>query len=200
MSTDHHPLDAPSGRLTPSFLIHKMGTERAGFASQDSVDPSLSTQHNAWHMVGAWGSWCFLTHEPQFCLQAHNKMFNRKGIRSIHPGESTPQSRAVGLGLQEHSSFPSLGSSHPTPSCPCWKVRSCGLEGQGPCPQMRSGTRSQVGGWLLCYHSGESRGGRRGLGEHSRELGGKLSSLGACGAQQWSWELDSAGCPHVGTS
>lgn len=164
------------------------------------MDPGLSTQHNAWQVVGAWGSWSFLTHKPQFCLQAHNKMFNRRRIRSIHPGESTPQSRAMGLGLQEHSSFPSLGSSHPTPSCPHWKVRSCGPEGQGPCPWMWPGTRSGLGDWLLCYHSGESRGGRRGLGKQSRDLGGKLSGLGACGAQQWSWELDRAGRPRVGTS
>ena len=32
------------------------------------MDPGLSTQCNAWHMVGAWGSGSFLTCEPQFCL------------------------------------------------------------------------------------------------------------------------------------
>ena len=32
LSTDCHPLAAPSGHLISSFLIHKMDTERAGFA------------------------------------------------------------------------------------------------------------------------------------------------------------------------
>lgn len=96
----------------------------------------------------------------------------------------------MGLGLQEHSSFPSPDSSHPTPSCPLWKVRSCGLGGQGPA--LGRGRAQEVG--LGAGHSatilkraegvgvGDWGNREQGPGREAVESGGLRGSVAVLGA------------------